>query len=78
MLIFRDSKSYLKIHVAIDIQKKKIVSLEVTSEEVHDGNRLKKLVDNASENNDVKRVIADRAHIMIVKRISDTYLIMWY
>ena len=27
---------------------------------VYDGNRLKKLVDNASENNDVKRVIADR------------------
>ena len=55
-------KGYLKIHVAIDIKKKKIVSLEVTSEEVHDGNRLKKLVDNASENNDVKRVIADRAY----------------
>jgi hypothetical protein len=43
-------------YVAIDIKKKNIVSLEVTSEEeVHDGNRLKKLVDNASENNDVKR-----------------------
>jgi Transposase DDE domain len=55
-------KGYLKIHVAIDIKKKKIISLEVTSEEVHDGNRLKKLVDNASENNDVKRVIADRAY----------------
>ena len=55
-------KGYLKIHVAIDIKKKKIVSLEVTSEEVHDGSRLKKLVDNASENNDVKRVIADRAY----------------
>jgi hypothetical protein len=55
-------KGYLKIHVAIDIKKKNIVSLEVTSEEVHDGNRLKKLVDNASENNDVKRVIADRAY----------------
>jgi hypothetical protein len=55
-------KGYLKIHVAIDIKKKKIVSLEVTSEEIHDGTRLKKLVDNASENNDVKRVIADRAY----------------
>lgn len=28
-------KGYLKIHVAVDIKKKKIVSLEVTSEEVH-------------------------------------------
>jgi hypothetical protein len=30
-------KGYLKIHVvAVDIMKKKIVSLEVTSEEIHD------------------------------------------
>jgi hypothetical protein len=50
-------------YVAVDIKKKKILSLQVTSEEVHDGNRLKKLVDNASENNiDVKRVIADGAY----------------
>ena len=55
-------KGYLKIHVAVDIKKKKIVSFDVTSEEVHDGRMLKKLVDNASENNDVKRVIADGAY----------------
>ena len=47
------------MHVAVDIKKKKIVSLDVTSEEVRDGTMLKKLVNDASENNDVKRVIAD-------------------
>lgn len=52
-------KGYLKIHVAVDIKKKRILSLEVTSEEVHDGRMLKNLVDNASENNKVKRVLAD-------------------
>ena len=52
-------KGYLKIHIAVDIKKKRILSLEVTSEEVHDGKMLKKLVDNASENNKVKRVLAD-------------------
>src|SRR4249920_2671181 len=42
-------KGYLKIHVAVDIKKKKrILCLEVTSEEVHDSRMLKKLVDNAS------------------------------
>ena len=46
-------RGYLKIHVAVDIKNKKIVSLEVTSEEVHDGKMLKRLVDNASENNNV-------------------------
>ena len=47
----------------VNIKKKKIVSLDVTSEEVHEnGTMLKRLVDNASESNDVKRVIADGAY----------------
>jgi hypothetical protein len=55
-------KGYLKIHVAaVDIKKKKrIASLEITSEEVHhDGKMLNKLVDNAAEDNRVKCVLAD-------------------
>jgi IS5 family transposase len=52
-------KGYLKIHVAVDIKNKKIISLKVTSEEVHDGKMLNKLVDNASENNHVKGILAD-------------------
>ena len=55
-------KGYLKIHVAVDIKKKKIVSLDVTSEEVYYGSRLKELVDNALENNTLERVIADGAY----------------
>jgi DDE family transposase len=51
-------KGYLKIHIAVDIKKKRILSLEVTSEEVHDGKILKKLVDNASANN-LKGILAD-------------------
>jgi len=52
-------KGYLKIHIAVDIKKKRILSLEVTSEEVHDGMILKNLVDNASANNNVKGILAD-------------------
>ena len=55
-------KGYLKIHVAVDIKKKRILSLEVTGEEVHDGKMLKKLVDNVSENNKTKRALADRMY----------------
>lgn len=57
-------KGYLKIHVVdVDIKKKKIVSFDVTSEEVHEnGTMLKRHVDKSSENNDVKRVIADGAY----------------
>ena len=52
-------RGYLKIHVAVNIENKKIISLEVTSEEVHDGKMLKKLVDNASANNNVKGACSD-------------------
>ena len=52
-------KGYLKIHVAVDIKRKRILSLEVTSEEVHDGRMLNKLVDNASENSNLKGILAD-------------------
>jgi hypothetical protein len=52
-------RGYLKIHVAVNIKNKKIISLEITSE-VRDGNMLKKLVDHASENNNnVKVALAD-------------------
>src|ERR1051326_84513 len=55
-------KGYLKIHVAaVDIKKKRILSLEVTSEEVYDDGKmmLNKLVDNAAENNNLKGILAD-------------------
>jgi hypothetical protein len=56
-------RGYLKIHLAVDIRKKKVVSLQMTSEEVHDSSRmLKKLVKAASENNGIKRVLADAAY----------------
>jgi hypothetical protein len=54
----------LKIHVAVDIQiqKKKIVSLDVTSEDVHDSSRMIGLVENALQKNKVKEVITDSAY----------------
>jgi hypothetical protein len=55
-------RGYLKMHVAVDVRKKKVVSLQVTSEDVHDSRVLKKLVKGASENNDVGRVLADGAY----------------
>ena len=39
-------RGYLKIHVAVDIKRKRILSLYVTSEQVHDGKVLSKLVDD--------------------------------
>jgi Transposase DDE domain len=65
ILIIRNvrKKGYLKIHVAVDIKKKRIISFDVTNEEVHDdGSSLKKLINNALKNNTLKRVIADAAY----------------
>ena len=39
-------RGYLKIHIAVDIKKKRILSLQVTSEQVHDGKVLPELVDD--------------------------------
>ena len=49
----------LKIYVAVDIKNKKIISLEVTSEDLHDDKMLKKLIDNASENNHVTGILSN-------------------
>jgi hypothetical protein len=55
-------KGYLKIHVAVDIRKKKMLSLEVTSEEVHDGKMLSNLVDNTLKSNTVKSLLGDGSY----------------
>jgi hypothetical protein len=39
------TKGYLKIHVVIDVKTKKILSLKVTDEHVHDSKMLPELVD---------------------------------
>lgn len=58
----RIRKGFIKIHVAVDIKTKKIVSMFVTKEDVHDGKTLKELVDDVSKNYDIKKVLADGAY----------------
>jgi len=56
-------KGFIKIHVAVNIKTKKIISMGVTKENVHDGKMLKKLVEDiVSKNNSVKKVLADGAY----------------
>jgi hypothetical protein len=42
----KNKKGYLKIHVAVNVKTKKILSMKVTDEHVHDNNPLPELVDN--------------------------------
>jgi len=41
-------RGFIKMHIAVDVKSKEIVSIEVTSEHVHDGKKLKQLVKHAS------------------------------
>ena len=42
-------RGYLKIHIAVDVKRKKILALKVTDEKVGDGQMLKPLVEEASK-----------------------------
>ena len=55
-------KGYLKIHVAVNIKTKKILSMKVTDEHVHDSKALTGLVDD---------VIKSDSMISIVKLFID-------
>ena len=50
----KNKKGYLKIHVAVDVKTKKILSMkEVTDEHVHDSKTLPELVENIIKSEDI-------------------------
>jgi DDE family transposase len=57
-------KGYLKIHVAVDTKSKKILSVKVTDEHIHDSKMLPKLVEGAKKSNHISigKVFADGAY----------------
>ena len=57
-------RGYLKIHVAVDIKKKRILSLIVTSEQVHDGKVLPQLIDDITikQNKAIDTAIMDGSY----------------
>ena len=57
-------RGYLKIHLAVDIKKKRILSLQVSSEKVHDGKVLPKLVDDITikQNKEIDTTIMDGSY----------------
>ena len=59
-------KGYLKIHVAVNVKSRKILSMKVTDEHVHDGKALPELVENAIKPNNmtaaVGKLFADGAY----------------
>ena len=49
----KNKKGYLKIHVAVNVKRKKILSIKVTDEHVHDSKALPELVENIIKSDSV-------------------------
>jgi hypothetical protein len=55
-------RGFLKIHVCVDINSKKIVSLKITDEKSHDAKHLPDLVEEAQNHRKVIKALADAAY----------------
>ena len=57
-------KGYLKIHVAVNVKSKKILSMKVTEEHIHDSKMLPELVQNIIKSNSAtaSKLFADGAY----------------
>ena len=49
-------KRYLKIHIAVNVKTKKILSMKVTDEHVHDSKALPELVENIIKSDSVTAI----------------------
>lgn len=60
----KNKKGYLKIHVAVNLKTKKILSMKVTDEHVHDSKALPGLIESIKSNNmtAIGKLIADGAY----------------
>jgi len=66
----KNKKGYLKIHGAVNVKSKKILSMKVTYEHVHDSKALLELVANTIESDNVTaigKVFADGASMKVMK-----------
>jgi hypothetical protein len=55
-------RGFIKVHLAVDVKTGKILSMEVTKEDVPDGRMLTPLVEEASSRANVTRAIGDGAY----------------
>ena len=64
----KNKKGYLKIHVAVNLKTKKILSMKVTDEHIHDSKALPELVDETIKSDNmllaatIGKLIADGAY----------------
>lgn len=59
---WKKRRGFLKIHVGVDTNSKKIVSLKITDERSHDAQHLPAIVEQASRHGKVVKALADPAY----------------
>jgi hypothetical protein len=55
-------KRYIKIHFTVDINTKEVISMDVTTDDIHDSEVLPRLLKDASMNRDVAEAFMDGAY----------------
>jgi len=58
----RKKKEFIKLHIAVDAKSKKVVSFRVTKGNVHDSKKFSPMIKEVSEEYDIDKVYADKAH----------------
>jgi Transposase DDE domain len=58
----RKKKEFIKLHIAVDAKSEKIVSFRVTKGNVHDSKKFSPMIREISEECDIDKVYADKAH----------------
>lgn len=58
----RKKKEFIKLHIAVDAKSKKVVSFRVTKGNVHDSKKFSPMIREVSEQYDIDKVYADKAH----------------
>ena len=61
---WRVRRGWIKVHVAVDVESKEVVSMEITDESIVDGKMLKPLIEKAEKNRGKKpyKALADGAY----------------
>ena len=58
----RKKKEFIKLHIAVDVKSKKVISFRITRGNVHDAKKFCPLVREAAEKHNIDKVYADKAH----------------
>jgi hypothetical protein len=61
--VYGRRKRYIKIHFLVDINTKEVISMDVTTDDVHDSEVIPRLLKDASMNRDVAEAFMDGAYI---------------